>query len=120
MDGGAVTQKYVVQVIDDFDGSELAGDDAESVHFGLDGSAYVIDLSKGNADRLRETFARYTDAARRDQAAGRSQGSKRSSSPRAVGRKDLEQVRAWANEHGHAVSARGRVPNAVLEAYDAR
>lgn len=115
-----MAQKYVVQVIDDLDGTELAGDDVEAVHFGLDGSAYVIDLSRGNAAGLRDAFARYTDVARREQAAGRAQAPGRTSTPRAEGRKDLEQVRAWANEHGHAVSGRGRVPNAVLAAYDAR
>ena len=115
-----MAQKYVVQVIDDLDGTELAGDDVEQVRFSLDGVAYVIDLSQANADALRGAFGRYTDAARRDQAVARGGSSGKSAAPRAGGRKDLEQVRAWANENGHTVSSRGRVPNAVLEAYDAR
>ncbi|NNH23471.1 hypothetical protein HLB09_10285 [Pseudokineococcus marinus] len=35
-------------------------------------------------------------------------------------RTDLDDVRAWARENGHEVAARGRVRQAVLDAYDAR
>ncbi len=35
-------------------------------------------------------------------------------------RTDLDDVRAWARENGHDVAARGRVRQAVLDAYDAR
>ena len=115
-----MAQKYVVQVIDDLDGTELEGDDVEQVRFSLDGVAYVIDLSQENAEKLRGAFGPYTDAARRDQAVTRSSTSGKGATPRAEGRKDLEQVRAWANDNNYTVSTRGRVPNAVLEAYDAR
>ncbi|MEV8168843.1 histone-like nucleoid-structuring protein Lsr2 [Microbacterium paraoxydans] len=33
--------------------------------------------------------------------------------------RDLAAIRAWAKENGHRVSDRDRVPDAVLEAYDA-
>jgi nucleoid-associated protein Lsr2 len=111
-----MAQKYLVQVIDDLDGTELDRDDVEEVRFGLDGRAYVIDLSKVNAAGLRDALSRYTEAARRDQVAGRTSAASKPSSGR---RKDLDQVRQWANENGHPVSDRGRVPAAVLEAYDA-
>lgn len=113
-----MAQKYVVQVIDDLDGTELDASDVEEVRFGLDGAAYVIDLSRSNADGLRSALYRYTDAARRDQVVGRAAASK----PRAAGsgRKDLDQVRTWANSNGYTVSSRGRIPTAVLEAYDAQ
>ena len=110
-----MAQKYVVQVIDDLDGTELNRDDVEEVHFGLEGRSYVIDLSKTNATKLRDTLGRYADAARRDQVAGRVAPSPKSS----AGRKDLYQVREWANTNGHPVSSRGRVPKTVLDAYDA-
>ncbi len=110
-----MAQKYVVQVIDDLDGTELDRDDVEEVHFGLEGRSYVIDLSKTNATKLRDTLSRYADAARRDQVAGRGTTSPKTNS----GRKDLEQAREWANANGHSVSSRGRVPKTVLDAYDA-
>lgn len=112
-----MAQKYLVQVIDDLDGTELDRDDVEEVRFGLDGAAYVIDLSKTNANTLRTALSRYTDAARRDQAASRT-----TTKPRTTGsgRKDLDQVRQWANSNGYTVSSRGRIPTTVLEAYDAQ
>ena len=111
-----MAQKYVVQITDDLDGTDLDADDVEEVRFGLDGRAYVIDLSKANAAGLRDALAPYTDAARRDQAAGRTPATNK---PASGGRKDLDQVRQWANSNGHPVSTRGRVPGAVLDAYDA-
>ena len=41
----------------------------------------------------------------------RGQGAQRSTTP------DLAAVRSWAREHGYQVSDRGRVSNAVLDAY---
>lgn len=114
-----VAQKYVVQVVDDLDGTELDRSDVEEIHFSLDGRAYLIDLSTSNATRFRDVLTPYTDAARRDQATTRPTG-RGAAAPRPTGRKDLDQVRAWANQNGYTVSTRGRVPTAVLEAYDAQ
>ena len=38
---------------------------------------------------------------------------------RRSGQTDYGPVRAWAKENGYSVSERGRVPAAVLEAYEA-
>lgn len=111
-----MAQKYLIQVTDDLDGTELEPGDVEEVRFGLDGRAYVIDLSKANATALRDAFSRYADAARRDQAISRTPAAIK---PGGGGRKDLDQVRQWANSNGHPVSSRGRVPGSVLTAYDA-
>jgi hypothetical protein len=54
------------ELIDDIDGR--AG--VETVCFELDGSAYEIDLSAGNASVLREVLARYIKVARRTQPSG--------------------------------------------------
>ncbi len=112
-----MAQKYVVQVIDDLDGTELAPDDVDQVHFGLDGTAYVIDLSTTNAATLRTTLARYADAARREQTTTRPTSAPTAKTSRT--RTDLPQVREWANSNGYTVSDRGRIPNTVLTAYDA-
>ena len=44
-----MAQKVQVLLVDDIDGSEAT----ETVSFGLDGVAYEIDLSSGNAGQLR-------------------------------------------------------------------
>ena len=46
-----MAQKVQVLLVDDLDGSEAT----ETVAFGLDGAAYEIDLSSGNAGKLRST-----------------------------------------------------------------
>lgn len=60
-----MAQKYLVQIVDDLDGTQLDQSDAEQVSFAFDGVSYVIDLSTSNAENLRATLRRYTDAARR-------------------------------------------------------
>ena len=48
-----MAQKVQVLLVDDLDGSEAT----ETVSFGLDGVAYEIDLSSGNAGQLRTELA---------------------------------------------------------------
>ena len=48
-----MAQKVTVTLVDDLDGSQAE----ETVEFGLDGATYTIDLSGGNAGRLREAVA---------------------------------------------------------------
>lgn len=114
-----MAQKYLVQIVDDLDGTQLDQNDAEQVSFAIDGVSYVIDLSTHNAENLRDTLRRYTDVARRaDSAAARATSNSTRKEPSAK-RSDLDQIRAWANANDRPVSSRGRIPAAVLEAYDA-
>jgi len=112
-------------LIDDLDG----GTGNETVNFGLDGVNYEIDLSKANAARLRKALAEFTDKGRRVSARSsssargtrsRSARTSRTSPTRgsASGR-DIPAIREWAKKKGLLASERGRIPAAVLEAYDA-
>lgn len=103
-----MAQKVNVILVDDTDGGEAD----ETVPFSLDGVSYEIDLSKRNADRLREAVAPFVDVARPQSRRG---GSRRTSQP--AGRNKA--VRAWAIAQGlMESSARGRIPRTVVEAYD--
>jgi hypothetical protein len=95
---------------DDLDGSP----GAETVSFALDGTAYEIELSEKNAAALREVLEPYIAKARKAGRAARGAG-RRS----AGGKTDTAAVRAWAKSNGYEVSERGRIPSAVLEAYEA-
>ncbi|MDF2966532.1 MAG: Lsr2 family protein [Nocardioidaceae bacterium] len=108
-----MAQKVQVLLVDDVDG----GTADESVQFGLDGSAYEIDLSAENAAAFRDALAPYVAAARRVGARGsaRRRGRSRSSSDAGSAR----EIREWARENGYRVSERGRVPADVMEAYRA-
>ena len=115
-----MARKIVHQLVDDLDGTVLEVGDGETVLFSLDGTAYEIDLTHANAAELREALAPYVASARsvsvRTAAPGRTgaRGGQRRSSQR-----DYAPIREWAARNGFTVSERGRVPAAVLDAYDA-
>jgi hypothetical protein len=56
-----VSIRQVVRLVDDLDGSVAA----ETVHFGIDGVSYKLDLSTANAAELRGLLGRYVAAGRR-------------------------------------------------------
>jgi Lsr2 len=112
-----MARKVEVQLIDDIDGGKAD----ETVKFGLDGTAYEIDLNKKNAKELRSTLERFAQAARR---LGRVQNSSGPGRGRGRGpaRSDREQnqaIREWAQRKGLDVSARGRISRAIIEQYEA-
>ena len=112
-----MAQKVQVLLVDDLDGGEAT----ETVSFALDGSSYEIDLSKKNADVLRDAFAKYVGAARK---AGRSGGSSGRSPSRSRGgsttmdRDQAAAIRSWAKKQGLKVSDRGRIPASIIEQYN--
>lgn len=111
-----MAKKHITQLIDDLDGSVL--EEGTTVHFSLEGRAYEIDLSDENAQKLRDAFEPYVSAGRAVGSAGGS--TRRPGRPRSAGSsRDLGAVRAWAEENGHQVNSRGRIPANILEAYDA-
>ncbi len=108
-----MAQKVSVQLVDDLDGSTASG----TVDFGIDGRSYAIDLSDENAAKLRDALAPFVDVARRPQGGRRApQSAKRPSTDREY----TAAVRAWANDNGHDVAERGRIPAVVLAAYEQR
>jgi len=115
-----MARRIVHQLVDDLDGTLLEVGSGETVLFSLDGIAYEIDLTDENAAALRDRLAPYIDAARTvsARAAGRgsSGGGRRQ---KRTGQRDYGPIREWAAKNGYTVSERGRVPAAVLDAYDA-
>jgi hypothetical protein len=103
-----VAQKITVALEDDLTG----GPADETVPFAVDGTAYEIDLSAKNAATFRKKLAPYVEHARR---AGRSQS--RRTGRTAASRQRSGDIRAWARDHGLAVSERGRIPASVVEQY---
>ncbi|SDD66198.1 histone-like nucleoid-structuring protein Lsr2 [Actinokineospora iranica] len=114
-----MAQKTIVQLFDDLDGS--AGDDIRSVEFALDGVQYEIDLNEENAERLREELAEFIAAARR--TGGRIKRATGPSSAKQPGegrsKEQTKAIRDWARQNGHDISERGRIPSAVVEAFEA-
>jgi hypothetical protein len=110
-----VAQIREIRLIDDLDGDTAD----ETVEFGIDGKTYEIDLSKGNAGKLRDALASYVAAARRA-GGGRRRGGSATSAPArrpSIDREQNQAIRDWARKRGMKVSDRGRIPAEVLDAY---
>ena len=107
-----MAQHTITRLIDDVDGSEAS----ETVMFGLDGTAYEIDLNEKNASALRDALSLYVAHGRK---AARARAGSRGGSAKSSG-SDASEVRAWARDNGFKVSERGRVPREVVEAFEAR
>jgi Lsr2 len=105
-----MAQRVTVTLEDDLDG----GPADETVRFGFGGADYEIDLSTKNAVAFRKQLAPFIEHARK---AGRAQ--RHRSARSAAGRLRSGDIRAWAKDHGIAVSERGRIPASVVEQYQA-
>lgn len=110
-----MAQRVNVVLVDDLDGSEAT----ETVAFGLDGKNYEIDLSEDNATSLRLQMAHYIEAAR--EVRGRRRTTNRITEATRPGkaRPKPKEVREWAATQGIEVSGTGRIPNEVVEQYQA-
>lgn len=113
-----MARRIVHQLVDDLDGTILEVGEGETVLFSLDGTAYEIDLTDGNAAALRDAFAPYLSAAR-SISSSRGASADAARKRRRTGQQDYSAVRAWAKDNGYQVSERGRVPASVLDAYEA-
>ena len=111
-----MAQQVKVILVDDLDG----GDADETVTFAIDGSAYEIDLNRGNADKFRDSFAPYVAAARKVSRAGSGRGGGRRGGASSGDRRGrAADIRAWARTQGIEVNERGRIPARVVEEYEA-
>ncbi|HJP77194.1 MAG TPA: Lsr2 family protein [Pseudonocardiaceae bacterium] len=109
-----MARKVLVRLVDDLDGSPSA--DVAPVTFALDGVTYQIDLNQRNAGRLRESLAAFVASARR--TSGRAKRGTAVRAGRGGASGDVSAIREWAKEQGLPVSARGRIPANILDAYN--
>jgi hypothetical protein len=106
-----VAQKVVVELVDDIDG----GPAESTITFGLDGRSYQVDLNAKNEAKLRKALEPFLKVGRRTTAAA---PSRRAAKPPATG-SSSEVVREWARSNGYEVSDRGRIAQAVRDAFEA-
>jgi hypothetical protein len=112
-----MARKEVVELIDDLDGRQIQQGEGQTIRFALDGRALEIDLNNKNAEKLRTTLAPYIAAARKS-------GSK----PTAGRRKadgvtrlyDPKIVRRWAEANNVELPKRRRIPQRIIEQFEAR
>lgn len=100
-----ITQHRVDDLHYQHEGEQVPAE--ESVEFGLDGKRYRVDLTRSNADTLRETLAPYIAVATEE----------KESSPRRS-KDEMRALRAWARANGWQLSDKGRIPGDARVAYD--
>jgi hypothetical protein len=112
-----MAKRVIHELIDDIDGKPAD----ESITFGLDGVQYEIDLSKKNAQRLREAIAPFVAAGTKVgrgginvSARGRGRGG-----PARTDRDQNRAIREWAQARGIDVSDRGRIKQEIVDRYHA-
>lgn len=113
-----MAQKVTVSLIDDLDGDKAD----ETVEFGLDGKSYEIDLSSGNADKLRDVLAKHVAAGRplaRSSKNGRV-ATNRAATGSAHSRAEVQDCKKWLQDHGVTTSMRGRIATVLWNAYRAQ
>ncbi|SRR6266702_812630 len=101
-----MAQKVTVAPAGDVDGSPAD----ETVRFGFEGADYAIDLSSTNAGAFGKQLTPFIQHASK---AG--QGPARRGARTAASRQRGSDIRAWAKDHGIAVTERGRIPASVKE-----
>ena len=117
MKAGAMTmvrlmaKKTIEKFYSDLSGEEL-DESATPTTFTFDGTSYEIDLTDAERAAFEKALDPYIQVARR--AALRATRQSRTSSTH-----DPKAVRAWAQDAGIDVPARGRIPASVLDQYRA-
>jgi hypothetical protein len=107
-----MARSYVAVIKDDLTGEVIEDGQAVTIEFAVDGRAYTIDLGPENAGAFHAAIEKYVAAATR--VGGPARGRRTSTK----GAQDLAAIRAWANDHGYVVAARGRISSEIKEAYE--
>lgn len=94
----------------------------ETVIYGIDGKNWEIDLSRDNAQKLRDALAPFEAVSREissKEAARRTAQATNgpSGNGQLFGDTDPSTIRAWAQANGYDVTNKGRVPEHVVSAY---
>lgn len=117
-----MAQRTQIILIDDIDG----GDASETVTFGLDGHDYEIDVNDAHAAEVRKVIGEYTIYARRTSKGGKKakKAATLNGTPVKNGKSvelgpSARLIRDWARSNGVEVPDRGRVPQSVIDAYEA-
>lgn len=107
-----MAKKTIEKFFSDLSGEEIEGG-TPTVSFVFDGVGYEVDLTESEREIFEKAVAPYIAIGRRaGRRTARQAGGSGGSGP------DAKVVRAWAQENGHDVPSRGRVPASIIEAYE--
>lgn len=108
-------------LIDDLTGDEIPEGQGQTVTLMVNDKSTQLDLSTDNLTKLEQALAPYFNARGETLASTPRPTSRRTTLPTqgrsASSRSALAEIRKWAKKNGYAVSERGRIPFAVMDAY---
>lgn len=112
-----------VEFIDDVDGKPIDPDDLNRVELevklpGRRATRYALDLRSTNVTRFEKDVAKYLDNATRITRTGIARSASDAGGS-GLSKDQIRQIRQWAVDAGHDLSARGRLPNSIIAAYEA-
>jgi len=102
--------RTLVQMLDDLDGTEAT----HTIRFSVDGRNYEIDLNDKHEQQFRKALEKWVANARRVNSAHR-----RQSRPNPEDTALRREIREWARENGYDCPVKGRIPQAVIDAWNA-
>lgn len=111
-----MARREITQYFDDLDNSPLTEAELNVVRFSVDGTDYTLDVSADNAARFRELLNPYVEKARIVPPAPRTTRRRGSAD---ANRSRTREIRQWAQERGIEVASRGKIPQNVIDAFDA-
>jgi hypothetical protein len=108
-----MARRVHTSLVDDLDGSVAD----RTVALALDGRDYEVDLSAANLGRLTSALTPFLEVARKVSKV--TAGKPNTHSRGQADRSENHAIREWARGEGFQVTARGRLPGAVVTAYRA-
>lgn len=107
-----MAKHFTVTLTDDVTGETL-GDDGHTVDFTwIDGKRRQLDLTNDTYNAMIEAMAPYVDAAQ-------ILTNKGAPVKRTRAKTGTKEIRSWARRNGYEVSDRGRIPDDIVQAYEA-
>ncbi|MGO4470321.1 Lsr2 family protein [Arthrobacter sp. M-10] len=110
-----MAKQTYTRIIDDLTNEVLEEGQGETLTFGFQGKSYSIDLGQKNADEFRKVMQKYTSVATQEV----SRLPRTTSAAPKSNKEYLAKVRLWALDNGLPASARGRLAQTTIDAYEA-
>lgn len=103
-----MAKKITVELVDDFTGES----GATTTRFSLDGKHYEIELvdDRDLRDRMAPWIAKSRIVKKRN--------GNMVQQPNGRSHRDMHRIRLWARANHYCVPARGKIPPAIIEAFD--
>jgi len=111
---------YLTSCDQPHEGDESVTDGVITIEFGYEGKTYETELCPEHVAEYHSWMQDYVHNGARVKAGGRvaARATGAAKAVRSKATSDVQAIRAWAKEHGHKVSTRGRISADVKKAYE--